>query len=307
MTLRERLFPVEEVTEKRIEKRLNYLKQQDVPGLEFIINFITDNSNSGLYEESIRAYDSIKSKFYWWEKSIHNEMPENSVYFLAHENLEYINYFNFIPQKSASIINFFMFMCMYDFIAIRYFMTTKKELDELDVKNVYLSGLDEQLIFCLDKFDQLSDWPQPTAEFFQKLKKIRWQNKNTKKFSNTLGLLKVNMTMTSLCLPQYAQFNGIEKAVIEIIAGSSAVKDGREFINKEDVIIGFKTYLKLLNTDVTKYKTRNIPDIRDHVGEGYLVCDKCHEYYKLQPGESPDDFTDECECGGKLRYYKDIE
>lgn len=36
---------------------------------------------------------------------------------------------------------------------------------------------------------------------------------------------------------------------------------------------------------------------------GYLVCDECKGYYKLQPGESPDDFSDECECGGKLNYY----
>lgn len=38
---------------------------------------------------------------------------------------------------------------------------------------------------------------------------------------------------------------------------------------------------------------------------GYLVCDKCKGYYTLQPGESPDDFSDKCECGGKLKYYED--
>lgn len=36
---------------------------------------------------------------------------------------------------------------------------------------------------------------------------------------------------------------------------------------------------------------------------GYLVCDKCGGYYKLQPGESPENFGDQCECGGKLNYY----
>lgn len=33
---------------------------------------------------------------------------------------------------------------------------------------------------------------------------------------------------------------------------------------------------------------------------GYLVCDKCKGYYKLEPDESPEDFEEECECGGKL-------
>jgi hypothetical protein len=39
---------------------------------------------------------------------------------------------------------------------------------------------------------------------------------------------------------------------------------------------------------------------------GYLVCDKCGGYYELQTGESPDDFSDECECGGKTRYVENF-
>lgn len=40
--------------------------------------------------------------------------------------------------------------------------------------------------------------------------------------------------------------------------------------------------------------------------EGYLVCDKCGGYYKLQNGESPEDFLDTCECGGKLGFHENI-
>ncbi|MCZ3372152.1 MULTISPECIES: hypothetical protein [Methanobacterium] len=32
----------------------------------------------------------------------------------------------------------------------------------------------------------------------------------------------------------------------------------------------------------------------------YLVCDTCGGYYELQPGESPESFDLECECGGQL-------
>lgn len=34
--------------------------------------------------------------------------------------------------------------------------------------------------------------------------------------------------------------------------------------------------------------------------ERYLVCDTCRGYYQLQRGEEPEDFSDECECGGRL-------
>ena len=36
----------------------------------------------------------------------------------------------------------------------------------------------------------------------------------------------------------------------------------------------------------------------------YLVCNKCGGYYELQPGETPEDYSNECECGGKLEYKK---
>ncbi|UTB32897.1 MAG: MFS transporter [Methanobacterium sp. ERen5] len=40
---------------------------------------------------------------------------------------------------------------------------------------------------------------------------------------------------------------------------------------------------------------------------GYLVCSKCKSYYKLLSNESPKDFTDECDCGGKLRYIENLD
>ena len=39
---------------------------------------------------------------------------------------------------------------------------------------------------------------------------------------------------------------------------------------------------------------------------GYLVCEKCGGYYELQEGEALDDFQS-CECGGKLKYVKNLD
>ena len=38
----------------------------------------------------------------------------------------------------------------------------------------------------------------------------------------------------------------------------------------------------------------------------YLVCDKCNGSYELQAGEKPEDYSPECECGGKLNYNRNI-
>ena len=40
---------------------------------------------------------------------------------------------------------------------------------------------------------------------------------------------------------------------------------------------------------------------------GYLICDNCKGYYKLQPGESAADFNDKCDCGGTIRYAENID
>ena len=49
------------------------------------------------------------------------------------------------------------------------------------------------------------------------------------------------------------------------------------------------------------YEKRTSSDIK-----GYLVCDTCKGSYELQPGEKPEDYSSECECGGKLTYNRDI-
>ena len=38
---------------------------------------------------------------------------------------------------------------------------------------------------------------------------------------------------------------------------------------------------------------------------GYLICDKCRGYYKLEEGESLDDF-ESCECGGNLKFTEEL-
>lgn len=39
---------------------------------------------------------------------------------------------------------------------------------------------------------------------------------------------------------------------------------------------------------------------------GYLICDTCHGYYELKTGESPEDFSSKCECGGNLEFKSSI-
>lgn len=47
--------------------------------------------------------------------------------------------------------------------------------------------------------------------------------------------------------------------------------------------------------------SRKLMDRREgKSSNAYLVCDSCEGYYELQPGESPEQFNLDCDCGGKL-------
>lgn len=40
---------------------------------------------------------------------------------------------------------------------------------------------------------------------------------------------------------------------------------------------------------------------------GYLICNDCKQYYELQPGEKPEDFSSKCNCNGLLIYKENID
>jgi hypothetical protein len=296
------ILNTEKADEFRLNRALKSLENEDITGLNEVISFLKSAHDSGLYEDLKNAFD-LRNQFYPREERMNYEnMPETSVYSLAHKNL------GFIIPKLGCIMRFYFVCLMYRLIEFKYFMTIKREFNEEDIQNIYLSGLDERLIFALERFDEVSNWPQPSAEFFQKLKMIKWKDKNTKKFAKKLKHLKIRIGYVHFDLARYHHLSAMEEAFIELMAGCSAVNDNRDRISKEDIVNGYKTYLKLLNIDVTKYKARMpLNSGKKNEGKGYLVCEKCNSYYKLQPGESPEDFTYECECDGKLKYYDNID
>jgi ribosomal protein L40E len=44
----------------------------------------------------------------------------------------------------------------------------------------------------------------------------------------------------------------------------------------------------------------------NNTNPGYLVCNSCGGYYQLEQGESPDDFEDVCDCGGKFMHKTEL-
>jgi len=93
------------------------------------------------------------------------------------------------------------------------------------------------------------------------------------------------------------QCSNVECNNIKNIKGDYCPDCGAEVLE-----YGFRDGTRLIGDKKKYHKT-----LKKSLEGGFLSCDKCSGYYELQPGESIDDFAEECECGGKLTYSESVE
>lgn len=104
---------------------------------------------------------------------------------------------------------------------------------------------------------------------------------------------------------RYGLFSKVNKFKVEIysIDGNTYLEISKGhggFISVDKIIYG-KNYM---NSELNRMAEK-IQFLKPEYN-GSLVCNKCGRYYELQYGESPDDFTGKCECGGILEYVENI-
>ncbi len=85
-----------------------------------------------------------------------------------------------------------------------------------------------------------------------------------------------------------------------ISSGKSVVKEFGGILNQAVDDLG--QMIDAAGNSNSKKNPEIKPRVKPKLSPGYLVCDNCGGYYHLQPGESADDFTSECECGGVLEH-----
>jgi len=286
----------------------------DVEGIEDIISELEVVKNDGSYLKLANSYKIVQKD--------HNfilgiSLPsfakrENLLIKIAHETLNN----PIISTPFSDMIRYADFTWLYLFMEVIYAANVDRELEYKDLRNIYLSGLDVRIIFALENFDTALQIPEPSFEFFQKLKKTRYGNNEVKKFFRKISMIKRFIIHDVLGYFPFSKFQITEFLFILLLSGCSAVNNGREKINEADIVRANMTYFKLIRTDITQYKAPGMPEVEEYglnnnksrvfkEDDGYLLCDHCFGFYHLQLGESPEDF-DTCQCGGKLKYYKNL-
>jgi len=288
-----------------LKKTLKELRKQDIGGLESILQKIERLNELETYGKMYEGSVLGKRIFASDAQLISNGKNQNSLLTIGFKNL---GKFPFYIPPFSDLISFNYLNALYTVILLVYYANVKRELGYNDIQNVYLSGLDNRIIHAMDEFEKTSNVPETDEEYLMSLKSLRWENSDAKKLFKKLNYMKSIICQERFRINYQIGIQRAEDKFILFAAGCSAVNSERDKINENDIIKGYKTYFKLINTDITKYKAiSNLKIGVENLDNGYLVCDKCFEYYKLQPGESPDDFTDECECGGRFKYHDNFD
>lgn len=265
--------------------------QHHVDGLDALILELRSLKKSGRYETFFQAYKKWEEPS---ERSNGEGEIESPLSSLAYENLD---------LHPGSMVGYFGFCWLYPFLELFYSRDLGRKLYLHDLQVLYSSRIDERVVFAFDKFDELD--PEPSNDFFSRLNGVEWEDRKTKQFFEKLKKIRHFFRYEIVGYLEDVTFQDNEDAFIFLIACCSAATEGRN-INDQDVVRAYMTFFKLLKTDTSKLVDKITMEGTEPQETGYLVCERCNGYYKLNPWESPEDFSS-CQCHGNLSYHENID
>lgn len=116
----------------------------------------------------------------------------------------------------------------------------------------------------------------------------------------------------SVCADCYKKICDIEKEAssdLEFDLDKEAAKLKNEFdkfLKDQKIDMEIYKIKEETNEKIDKVFSKFQDFIITKKSSGYLICESCAGYYKLQSDESPDEFV-ECECGGILFFSKTLK
>ncbi len=226
---------------KRLLNEFDY-----VDGLDEVLADILGLTGSDVYWEYFKAFkmeDGVSGEDFEYSDA---EKGNIHVVNLARENLSNPR-FNAYPF--TGLVPFIVFYVMYRVFEDIYYVYKGSSLVHEDFIKLLYNGLDERVMRGLDQFDTLTNPQEVTAEYFLKLKKVNWKDKKVKKLHGKLSVIRSDNFIEIRRKP-VTKFAATEDAFILFLAACCAVNDDRLKIIESDLLIAYKTYFKLINTDI---------------------------------------------------------
>lgn len=214
---------------------------RDLNGLEEVLNNYLVLEDFEVYEKLVFSDNRVDSNTD--ELAIKNfSVLEN----LASENLSRFP----LRLPFTPLITIHDFFGMYWFLGNLYSIYIGHDLVQEELNQSIHGNLATRLIFLLENFDKNIPTPEPNAQFFKNLSKLKWEKNGKKLFKKLDDLAYVRLY--NKWPESNVSFNVSERALIRFLSGCSAVLNGHKQIKTNDILHGHETYLKLIKTDISK-------------------------------------------------------
>ncbi|MBI5680159.1 MAG: hypothetical protein HZC47_04610 [Methanobacterium sp.] len=230
--------PAPEVAEKVLKDFSN------IEGLKEVVEGILSLPDSWVYEKLVHDRENIPLF-----KSGGYDKPSDLVKLVSKNMSKFPLNIPFAPLLTAKYI-----LIVYAFMMDLYIIRIKRDLTTIDLDKICYGEMAARILLMLEEFDSNQKTPQPTKEFFKRLGKIKWNDKKTKKLFNDLFEIRYMSVFNKWkgANGQTPIFTNTENAFLKLLSGCSAVVESRDKINTFDIIRAHRTYLKLINTDISK-------------------------------------------------------
>ena len=152
----------------------------------------------------------------------------------------------YIPPLTK-VIQYDFFIALYSMIQLNFIYCANEKLDDEDYRSIILGDIGAYFTYFVEDFENPSEIPEPSEEFFNRLTNIKYENKVVKKFFDSVVDV---ISLFTACYDTDINYCRTIFFAALYLSACSALKNNRDSISFEDVVTGYLTIFKLFYIDI---------------------------------------------------------
>ena len=230
---------------------------------EYYLKKISEFEDITRLNELIELIKSLKTSDVFHRYATWDKMGEDDTIFLfdinkvkifkcAKKGLGYQHLIPlYIPEITHRLIDINTLISIYAVVQISYITYSGHYLEWEEDKAIKLSDIGAHITFFVEDFDDTENpLPDYDERFFKKLHRTYWENKKAEKLDTLIH--RLISTIYGSCDLDFLYCRGFHMAMFYLM-GCNALKEGRDSITCEDVVIAYLTGFKIILNDIRPF------------------------------------------------------
>ena len=153
----------------------------------------------------------------------------------------------YVPEITRKIVNRDDLLCILSTVQLSYVAFSGHYLKYKEDKMIKLSNIIPALTFFVEDFDTHKKIPDFDVNFFKQLHHLYWLNKDAKKLDDAVG--RVFRSVFGMWRLSFTAARTFHRAAFYLM-GCNALKNNRDGISCDDVVVGYLTGFKVVLNDI---------------------------------------------------------